>query len=248
MSRLFLCPTSDEFAELYRSAADAYNRTPLAERNSGFDLFCDIEDTTDLQRNTYLIGQGCRAVAVGPDGTPRAYWLAPRSSISKTEWRLANSMGLIDATYRGVLKAALWSIDNARPTHALNGQRICQLATGDLSTWAEVVVVDELPGPMTERGEGRFGSTDTSKPDFFQRQTPISDEMCVFLGLPSGSTESRSNVSKAVTAYIRQHKLRSTYQNFKTDAVLSKLLNVAEGDEISLFNLQKHIRHHYNKK
>jgi dUTP pyrophosphatase len=159
MNRLFLCPTSNEFAELYRSAADAYNRTPLAERNSGFDLFCDVTDTTNLQRHTYLVGQGCRAVALGQDGTHRAYWLAPRSSISKTEWRLANSLGLIDATYRGVLKAALWSVDSCAPTYALNGQRICQLASGDLMPWSEVVVVDELPGPSTTRGEGGFGST-----------------------------------------------------------------------------------------
>jgi dUTP pyrophosphatase len=159
MLRLFLCPNSNEFAELYKSAADAYNRTPMSERNSGFDLFCDIKDTTIWPHHTFLIGQGCRALAMAPDGTARAYWLAPRSSISKTEWRLANSMGLIDATYRGVLKAALWSVTAGAPTHALNGQRICQVATGDLTPWGEVIVVDELPGEETVRGEGGFGST-----------------------------------------------------------------------------------------
>ena len=157
--RLFICPTSDESAELYRGAADAYNRTPMAERNAGFDLFCDVADTVAYPHNTYLVSQGCKAVAMGPDGSYRAYWLAPRSSISKTEWRLANSMGLIDATYRGTLRAALCSVVGGSPTHALDGQRICQLATGDLSAWSEVVVVDELPGPATERGEGGFGST-----------------------------------------------------------------------------------------
>jgi dUTP pyrophosphatase len=159
MFRLFICPTSNEFAELYRSAADAYNRTPVSERNSGFDLFCDVEDTVTWPHHTFLMGQGCRALAMAPDGTARAYWLAPRSSISKTEWRLANSMGLIDATYRGVLKAALWSVTAGAPTHALNGQRICQVATGDLTPWGEVIVVDELPGEETVRGEGGFGST-----------------------------------------------------------------------------------------
>jgi dUTP pyrophosphatase len=157
--RLFICPTSNEFAELYRSAADAYNRTPMEERNAGFDLFCDVADTVSYPHSTYLVSQGCRAVALGPDGSHRAYWLVPRSSISKTEWRLANSMGLIDATYRGVLRAALWSFTGVSPTNALNGQRICQLATGDLSVWTEVDVVDELPGPSTRRDEGGFGST-----------------------------------------------------------------------------------------
>ena len=159
MTRLFICPTNNEFAELYRSTADAYNNTPLEERNSGFDLFCDVGDLTNLSHNTFLVGQGCRALAVGTNGSTCAYWLAPRSSISKTEWRLANSMGLIDATYRGVLKAALWSVEAGAPTPALNGQRLCQLATGDLTPWAKIVVVDELPGAATVRGEGGFGST-----------------------------------------------------------------------------------------
>jgi dUTP pyrophosphatase len=159
MIRLFICPVNNEFAELYKSAADAYNRTPFQERNSGFDLFCDVSDTSGMPRFTFLVGQGCRAVAVAPDGSTRAYWLAPRSSISKTEWRLANSMGLIDATYRGVLKAALWSINEAVFSQIHDKLRLCQLATGDLTPWAEVVVVDELPGEETVRGEGGFGST-----------------------------------------------------------------------------------------
>jgi dUTP pyrophosphatase len=157
--RLFICPTSNEFAELYRRAADAYNRTPFEERNAGFDLFCDVEDTITYPNHTYLVSQGCKAVAIGPDGSPRAFWLAPRSSISKTEWRLANSMGLIDATYRGILRAALWSVVGGALINALNGQRVCQLATGDLSAWFEIVVVDELPASATVRGEGGFGST-----------------------------------------------------------------------------------------
>jgi dUTPase len=38
-------------------------------------------------------------------------------------------------------------------------QRLCQLTAGDLLPWAEIIVVDELPGAATVRGEGGFGST-----------------------------------------------------------------------------------------
>ena len=158
--RLFIAPTSPEFDTLYRDAADAYNRTPYSERNSGFDVFSNFYDARILNNNgTRLVPQGCRALAVTLDGTPRAYWLAPRSSISKTQWRLANSMGLIDATYRGVVAAAL---DSWNPVTLLDEHqqaRLCQLAAPDLLPWAEVIVVAELPGPTTLRGEGGFGST-----------------------------------------------------------------------------------------
>lgn len=154
--RLFLAPVNNEFAELYRAAANAYNVVPYVERNSGFDVFCDANDVNAYAWGA-MVSQGCRALAVAPDGSSRAFWLAPRSSICKTGWRLANSLGLIDATYRGVIKAALdYRTDTAIVE---NHARYCQLAAADLLPWAEVIVVDELPGPATVRGEGGFGST-----------------------------------------------------------------------------------------
>ena len=161
--RLFIQPLTIRFAELYRSAADAYNRTPPAERNSGFDLFCDTADS-DLTEYAHIVSQGCRAVALDAAGAPRAFWLAPRSSICRSRWRLANSLGLIDATYRGPIRAALYSV-GADPVPALPASlhevRLTQLAAGDLTPWAEVVVVDELPVgvAVTGRGAGGFGST-----------------------------------------------------------------------------------------
>ena len=146
-----------EFAAVYKTAADAYNRTPPSERNSGFDLHCDLADVNNKYSSySSLIGQGCRAVAVDKEGVPRAFWLTPRSSISKTPLRLANSLGLIDGTYRGILKAAFVGIDDYKITPH---ERLVQLAAGDLRPWLEVVVVDALPGPETLRGAGGFGST-----------------------------------------------------------------------------------------
>lgn len=157
--RLFIAPTSSEFAALYRNAADAYNQTPYAERNSGFDVFSDFYGSTIHGNGTRFVPQGCRALAVTAEGDPQAYWLAPRSSISKTQWRLANSLGLIDATYRGVVTAALDSHGHETLLNEEHQKRLCQLAAADLKPWAEVIVVSELPGPATLRGEGAFGST-----------------------------------------------------------------------------------------
>ena len=155
--RLFIEPLSMEFADLYSKSADIYNRTPPSERNSGFDLHCDVADVNnEYSAYAALVGQGCRALAVDKDGAPHAFWLAPRSSISKTPLSLANSLGLIDATYRGVLKAAFVGVDQYKiATH----ERLVQLAAPDLRPWVEVVVVDALPGPGTLRGGGGFGST-----------------------------------------------------------------------------------------
>lgn len=159
--RLFIQPLTIHFAALYREAADAYNRTAVHERNSGFDLYSDV-DTAETHEFCHFVSQGCRAVALDAGGRTHAFWLAPRSSISKTRWRLANSLGLIDATYRGPIKAAIHSV-GADPVHplsaSLQGVRLAQLAAPSLEPWAEVIVVDELPGGETTRGSGGFGST-----------------------------------------------------------------------------------------
>lgn len=154
--RLYVCPTNAVFADLYKKAADTYNRTAPEERSSGFDLFSDCADQNPAYSAfSTLIGQGCSAVAVGPHG-PAGFWLAPRSSISKTPYRLANSMGLIDPTYRGTLMAAF----NGQISIPIEAPpRHCQLVAGDLVPWMDVIVVDELPGPATLRGTGGFGST-----------------------------------------------------------------------------------------
>lgn len=152
---LYIEPTNGDFANLYRDAADAYNAVPLNERDSGFDLFVDRASTKALRPSTVLVGQGCRAMATDAQGRGRAYWLTPRSSISKSGYRLANSMGLIDSGYRGVLMAAL---DDDGTVESLP-DRIVQLASPSLLPWGRVVVVDKLPSASTARGEGGFGST-----------------------------------------------------------------------------------------
>ena len=79
----------------------------------------------------------------------------PRSSISKTPLRQCNSVGLIDAGYRGEIMAA---VDNIKqePYRLKPGQRLFQLVAMDGSP-----ISFELTDVLTEtdRGEGGFGST-----------------------------------------------------------------------------------------
>ena len=56
----------------------------------------------------------------------KAYFLMPRSSISKTPLRLANSIGLIDGGYRGELMAMCDNIKQEAYT-VENGQRLFQI-------------------------------------------------------------------------------------------------------------------------
>jgi dUTP pyrophosphatase len=84
--------------------------------------------------------------------------VVPRSSLSKTSWILANSIGIIDADYRGewmmVFKCLGEMIYNPLPYGI--GDRCGQLYFEPVQGFY-MEEVDELSD--TERGEGGFGST-----------------------------------------------------------------------------------------
>ena len=84
------------------------------------------------------------------------------------------------------------------------------------------------------------------KPSIFELPTPLSNDLCTFLGVASGSKESRSNVTKAITTYVKVHELKEKH-TIKPDAKLKALLGVKEGEVLTYFNLQRYLNHHYLK-
>jgi dUTP pyrophosphatase len=103
-------------------------------------------------RSTVLLDLRVRAEFLRLDS---GYYLYPRSSIFKTSLRLANSVGIIDAGYRGTLKVA---VDNIRdePYVVRRGDRLFQICQPSLKPFNVEF------GPVnldTERGERGHGST-----------------------------------------------------------------------------------------
>lgn len=130
--------------------------------DSGLDLFMP-EDVLFQPGETKIVDLQIKCSAT-VDGSPVSYMVHPRSSISKTPLRLANSTGIIDAGYRGTLKAALDHIKvfnedgtrNEEPYLVKAGTRLCQICSPTLSP-ITMSIVDSLD--ETARGEGGFGST-----------------------------------------------------------------------------------------
>jgi dUTP pyrophosphatase len=84
-----------------------------------------------------------------------SYYLYARSSIANTPLMMANSVGIVDAAYRGNLKAALRNV-GTEPYMVKRGERLVQICTGDLKPF-NFKLVDTLSD--TSRGSGGFGST-----------------------------------------------------------------------------------------
>ena len=92
--------------------------------------------------------------------------------------------------------------------------------------------------------EGEEGKP--ARVSIFQVPTDISPALCAFMGRPAGSKESRSNVTKFVTTYVKEKNLKDKH-DIKGDAALLKLLNLKAEDKLTYFNLQKYLNVHYLK-
>jgi len=89
---------------------------------------------------------------------PNGYYveIAPRSSISKSGYMLANSIGIIDQSYRGNLLVALIKINKGSPDLELPW-KCCQLIVKK-QLYANMELSIDNP-TATNRGDGGFGST-----------------------------------------------------------------------------------------
>lgn len=143
-----------------------YTEYENKSHDSGIDLVIpeDIIVQNDTFKPTTINHKiSCQMVLVDSltgDHIPVGYWLLPRSSISKTPFRMANSVGLIDSGYRGNIMAKVDLIDKEKCHEISRGTRMFQIATGDLTPIYRVEIVNELP--ESHRGTGGFGSTGTT--------------------------------------------------------------------------------------
>jgi len=128
------------------------NHNYFHKGDAGLDLYV-LKDQTFKSGETSKIKLGISCENLEGKG----YFLFPRSSISKTPLRMANSIGLIDEGYRGEIMAVCDNIKNYEFSIS-KGDRLFQLVSADLSS-IEFKIVDKLSD--SKRGEGGFGSTGT---------------------------------------------------------------------------------------
>lgn len=95
----------------------------------------------------------------------------------------------------------------------------------------------------------RKKSSGNRAPSGFVKPTRISDELAQFLGKTIGSEMARTEVSKEINAYIRLNGLqdKANGRKINADPKLSTLLKLQKEDELTYFNLQRYMKHHFIK-
>ena len=126
----------------------------------GIDLFCpmliDVKPEINLMLDLDIKCEVIERDIANKNIRNLPYMLVPRSSICKTPLIMHNSIGIIDAGYRGKLKAPIYNLSNRTYTIEDN-QRLFQIVLFSGQSIEKIEIHDSLS--TTERGEGGFGST-----------------------------------------------------------------------------------------
>ena len=91
--------------------------------------------------------------------------------------------------------------------------------------------------------------TGNRQPSGFVKPTRISDELAKFLDKPAGTEMARTEVTRDINKYIREHNLqdKANGRQINPDSKLASLLKVAKTDVLTYFNLQRYMSPHFAK-
>ncbi len=95
----------------------------------------------------------------------------------------------------------------------------------------------------------RKRKTGNRSPSGFVKPTLISPELAAFLQKPKGTEMARTEVTREINSYIREHSLQDPKNGRRIlpDTKLRKLLKLKKDEELTYFNLQRYMSPHFAK-
>ena len=168
---------NSELKQKYIDASQKHNDMVISNPfiDAGFDLFTPSTTNNNTNNNNndirfranevnkvdFKVKCSARIFTESDKMYNTGFYMYPRSSLSKTKLRLANSVGIIDAGYRGNLMSMFDVVNNGGEDYWGNKyDRYIQICAPSLMPIV-VEVVSSLAelGNDTSRGAGAFGST-----------------------------------------------------------------------------------------
>lgn len=87
------------------------------------------------------------------------------------------------------------------------------------------------------------------QPSGFAKPSKVTKELCEFMNKAEGSEIARTEVTRALVAYIKENKLENTTNSkiISPDNKLKVLLGLDDSQELTYFNIQKYMNKHFVK-
>ena len=138
-------------------------------------------------------------------------------------------------------------------THLLGQLKTLQTTLKELTVYTakleKRVARDQRALQKRVNGKRRRTNPNAS-PSGFSKPGPVSTELAKFLKLGKGELIARTEVTKRINAYCKEHGLQGKEDKrvLKPDTTLKKLLRLGPKDELTFFNLQKYMKVHFPNK
>jgi len=152
---------------------------------------------------------------------------------------------------------------NTTPVDSEPTDEVCEQFSGVLSTLSsfrsqitmlqnQVRALEKTVGKQMRtyaRESKKNKNKGNRKPSGFAVPTKISDELCLFMQKPKGSTAARTEVTQYIIKYIKDNDLQwiENRKIIKPNDDLKILLNIKENDEVTYFNIQRFMNKHFIK-
>lgn len=87
------------------------------------------------------------------------------------------------------------------------------------------------------------------QPSGFAKPSKVTKELCEFMNKAEGTEIARTEVTRALVAYIKENKLENSENSkiINPDSKLKILLGIEEGQELNYFTIQKFMNKHFVK-
>ena len=87
------------------------------------------------------------------------------------------------------------------------------------------------------------------QPSGFAKPSKVTKELCEFMNKTEGTEIARTEVTRALVAYIKENKLENTTNSkiISPDEKLKTLLDLNDSDELTYFTIQKYMNKHFVK-
>ena len=202
--------------------------------DSGIDLYNNEISVDPFNVETIDFNIKCEMINLETNEF-ESYYLVPRSSIAKTPFQMANSIGIIDAGYRGNLMAKIRNCTLNRET--LRSGSYFQIVSHDLKP-IKINIVSELSN--TSRDNNGFGSTNKLKVE----QNILVNDLQKEFKISIGSTDNVLDEDKYILYF--DGACKGNPGKGGSGAVLYKNSKIIWSDSILLDGITTNNRAEYN--
>uniref|UniRef100_A0A6C0K2A9 dUTPase-like domain-containing protein n=1 Tax=viral metagenome TaxID=1070528 RepID=A0A6C0K2A9_9ZZZZ len=164
--KLFINSDDNILTSMYQNSAATHNANMVNRvfPDAGFDLFTPVDTQCTgaaVTKINFLVRTSAQIVCENGKVFNTGFQMCPRSSLSGTPLRLANSIGIIDSGYRGDLIGKFDCLLGGDNDYIVSKyDKLLQIvAPAMVPIYVMIVESESELGVETDRGAGGFGST-----------------------------------------------------------------------------------------